>query len=109
MERGKSEERPAAFHLYLSIFHFGQIKGEAWEKLDQQLVLPFAPKPKTKRTLSGGHLRLVAIWDLPWKLSSFESIEYTGPSGMLMLRDLVSNFPKLQIASSSPISHIEWF
>lgn len=53
-----------AFQLYLSIFHFGQIKGKPWEKLGPKLVLPFALKAKTKRTLSGGHLRLVAIWDL---------------------------------------------
>lgn len=65
MERGELEERPVAFQLYLSIFHFAQIKGKPWEKLGQQLVLLFAPKAKTKRTLSGGHLRLVAIWDLP--------------------------------------------
>lgn len=69
MERGKSEERPEAFHLYLSIFHFGQIKGKPWEKkkkkLGRQLVLVSAPKAKTKRTLSGGHLCLVAVWDLP--------------------------------------------
>lgn len=58
---------PMAFHLYLSIFHFGQIKGKPWEKLGQQLVLPFGPRAKTKRTLNGSHLRLVAIWDLVFR------------------------------------------
>lgn len=71
---------PHAFHLYLSIFHIGQIKGKPWEKkLGQQLVLLFAPKVKTKRTLSMGHLRLVAIWDLPLKCS-FETVDWANGS-----------------------------
>ncbi len=53
----------------LSLIHFNfplwSDKGETLGKPAQQLVYPFAPKAKTKRILSGGHLRLVAIWDLP--------------------------------------------
>lgn len=40
MERGKSEERPALFHSYLSIFLYGHIKGKPWEtSLGQQLAI----------------------------------------------------------------------
>lgn len=42
IERGKSEERPVAFHLYLSIFHFAQIKEKPWENFDCELVSYFA-------------------------------------------------------------------
>lgn len=67
---------PCAFHLYLSIFHFGRIKEKPWEKNEKKWPATspsFTPKGKTKRTLNGGHL--VAIWDVHLE-SWVESVEW---------------------------------
>lgn len=65
-ERGKLEERPA-----LSIFHCGRIKEEKkpWGKKKLGRSFLSVPRVKTKRTLSGRHLGLVAMWDLTLKRS----------------------------------------
>lgn len=82
-----------AFHLYLSIFHFGQIKANPWEKnLASNWFSPFCAKSKNKTHFKwmqfafGGHMGFAL------KPSPFES---TGPrpSGMTMLRDLGSHIP----------------
>lgn len=67
---------PHGFSLVPFNFPLWSDKGKnPGKKVGQQLVLVFALKAKTKRTLGWGPLRLVAIWDLPL-MTYFECTDY---------------------------------
>lgn len=51
MKRGKLEERPTAFHLHLSIFHFGQIKDQSLGNVRGNWSFFWRCVAKTKRAL----------------------------------------------------------